>query len=169
MQWPSITGSYRFVHGAHQPGIWDHEPEEGTLPQELTPVLATLLARHTATPGQCWFAVWEGYGCLAFGADDAPAFDIPSRRLLLLTGPITAVLASLCMPPWWQSASLWWPDHRAWCVETEVDLMSTYIGGTRQCIEELVADKDLEAVIVAPADGVISDELNPPPARDRNS
>lgn len=126
-------------------------------------MLVPLLARHTTTPGRCWFAVWEGYGCLAFGAQDAPAFDIPYRRLLLFTGPITAVRASLCTPPSRQSPNLWWPDDRAWCVETEVDLMSTYVGGTRQCIEELVAHKDLEAAVVDPADGItwLSDELNP--------
>lgn len=165
MQWPAITGSLRYIHGAHQPGIWDHEPEEGSLPEELAPVLACVLARHTAAPARCWFAVWEGYGCFAFGPEDAPAFDIPYRRLLLFTGPITAVLGSLCVPPSWQSPSLWWPEDRAWCVETEVDMMSTYIGGTRQCIEELVAHDDLEATIVDSADGVTwaSDELNPAP------
>jgi hypothetical protein len=163
MQWPSITGSVGYYHGAHQPGIWDHEPEEGSLPEELAPVLAPVLARHTATPERCWFAVWEGYGCLAFSPEDAPALDLPYRRLLLFTGPITAVLGSLCAPPWWQSPSLWWPEDRAWCVETEVDMMSTYIGGTRKCIAELVAHDDLEAAIVDPADGVTwaGDELNP--------
>jgi len=69
MQWESITGALRFYHGDHQPGIWDHEPEEGSLPQELAPVLASLLAQHTATPDRCWFAVWEGFGCLDFGDD----------------------------------------------------------------------------------------------------
>ncbi len=165
MQWPSITGSRRFVHGATQPGIWDHEPEEGSLPQELAPVLASSLARHTGRPERCWFAVWEGYGCLVLSDDDTPTFEIPYRRLLLLTGPITAVWTSLCTPPSWQSPSLWWPDDRAWCVETEVDFMSTYVGGTRECVEELVAHDELEAVIIDPADGVTwaSDQLNPPP------
>lgn len=166
MQWESVTGSRRFHHGDHQQGIWDHEPAEGALPQELTPALASLLARHTATPERCWFAVWDGFGCLDFGADQPPSFEIPHRRLLLLTGPVTAVLASLCAPPWWQSPTLWWPDDRAWCVETEVDMMSTYLGGTRQCIEELAAHDGLEAVTVDPADGVTwaSDKLNPSPA-----
>jgi hypothetical protein len=166
MQWESITGALRFYHGDHQPGIWDHEPEEGSLPQELAPVLASLLAQHTATPDRCWFAVWEGFGCLDFGDDEPPAFKIPARRLLLLTGPITAVMTSLCPPPWWQSPTLWWPDDRAWCVETEVDLMASYVGGSRQLIEELVAHDEMEAMAADPGDGVtlLADELNPPPA-----
>jgi hypothetical protein len=63
--------------------------------------------------------------------------------------------------------TVWWPDDRAWCVETEVDLESTYVGGTRACIAELVGHPDLEAVTAQPADGVtwVSDQVNPAPAR----
>jgi hypothetical protein len=50
-------------------------------------------------------------------------------------------------------------------VETEVDAMSTYVGGTRACIAELTAHRDLEAMTIEPSDGVTwaSDQLNPPP------
>jgi hypothetical protein len=165
MQWPSITGSYRFEHEANQPGVWDREPDEGSLPQELAPDLCSVLARHTGTPGRCWFAVWEGWGCLAFGEDAAPAFEIPNRRLLLLTGPITAVRTSLCEESYFQSPTMWWPQDRAWYVQTEVDAMSTYVGGARKCIAELTAHQNLEAMTVEPSDGVTwaSDQLNPPP------
>jgi len=107
MQWPSITGSYRFYQGDGQPGLWEREPDEGTLPEALAPVLTSVLARHTATQGRCWFAVWEGWGALEPGARDAPVFEIPHRRLFLLTGPITAVRRSLETPPWWQAPTLW--------------------------------------------------------------
>ena len=124
-------------------------------------MLASVLSRHTRAPGRRWFAVWGGYEGLPDAA--APAFEIPNREFLLLTGPITAVLSPLGTWPWWQSPSLWWPDDRAWCVTTEVDFMSTYVGGTRECIEEL-AREDLEAVAAEPSDGVTwaSDQLNPP-------
>jgi hypothetical protein len=93
-----------------------------------------------------------------------PALEIPNRRLLLFTGPITAVATSLC-ESYFQSPSIWWPDDRTWCVETEVDGMSTYVGGASECIAELVAHNDLEAMTVEPSDGVMwaSDQLNPPP------
>jgi hypothetical protein len=99
---------------------------------------------------------------------DAPVFEIPYRRLHLLTGPITAIRRSVETEGWWQSPTLWWPDDRAWCVETEVDFASTYVGGTRACIAELAGHPDLEAVIAQPSDGVIwsSDQINPAPARD---
>jgi hypothetical protein len=168
MQWPSITGSFRFYQGDHQPGLWDREPEKGVLPEGLVPVLATALARHTATPGRCWFAVWDGWGALDPGVRDAPVFEIPHRRLFLLTGPLTAIRSSLETPPWWQPPTLWWPDDRSWCVATEIDFETTYVGGTHACIAELTSHPDLEAVIAQPADGVTwaSDQVNPAPARD---
>jgi hypothetical protein len=168
MQWPSITGSFRFYQRDHQPGLWDREPERGALPEDLVPMLIPVLARHTATPRGCFFAVWDGWGALEPGVADAPAFEIPHRRLFLLTGPTTAVCHSLEAPPWWQSPSLWWPDDRSWCVATEIDFETTYVGGTRACIAELTAHPDLEAVAVQPSDGVTwaSDQVNPAPARD---
>jgi hypothetical protein len=164
MQWPSITGEHLDGYRHPQPGIWDREPDEGSLPRELAPALVSVLSRHTGNPERCWFAVWEGWGCLAFDRAAVPAFEIPNRRLLLFVGPITAVGTSLC-ESYFQSPSIWWPDDRAWCVETEVDAMSTYVGGTSECIAELGARNDLEAMTVEPSDGVMwaSDQLNPPP------
>jgi hypothetical protein len=50
-------------------------------------------------------------------------------------------------------------------VETEVNAMTTYVGGTRECIAELTAHPDLEAMVIEPSDGVTweSDRINPPP------
>jgi hypothetical protein len=50
MQWPSITGSYRFYERANQPGLWGHKPDEGALPKVVAPALVSVLARHTGTP-----------------------------------------------------------------------------------------------------------------------
>jgi hypothetical protein len=165
MQWPSIAGSLPYRSGVSQPGVWDEEPEEGCFPEDLMPSLAAALTRHTATPERCWFAVWDGYGSLGLPDGQSPSFDIPRRSMLLLTGPVSAVRTSVSADPFWQTPNLWWPDDRAWCVATEIDFMSTYLGGTRRCLEELVGDQGLEAMIVSPADGITwgGDPLNPSP------
>jgi len=166
MQWPSLVGSWRLVHGdSHQHGVWDGEPAEGSLPRDLAMVLAEVLAGQTATPARCWFAVWEGFGALAVPKGSAPSFEVPHRRMLLLTGSVTAVGTSLCREPFWQSPNLWWPDDRAWCVATEIDLMTTYVGGSRRCVQAVLDRPELEVAIVEPADGVTyrSDSVNPPP------
>lgn len=168
MQWPSITGSFRFYQGDHQPGVWDREPEEGALPKPLVPVLTSVLAGHTAPPGRCWFGIWDGWGALEPGVREAAVFEIPQRRLYLLTGPIAALDRSLGTWLWWQTPNVWWPHDRAWFVATEIDLETTYVGGTRACIAELTGHPGLEAVEVDPADGITwaSDQVNPAPARD---
>jgi hypothetical protein len=41
---------------------------------------------------------------------------------------------------------LWWPDDRSWFVATETELATTYVGGTRKLIDQLMVDPQLEAL-----------------------
>ncbi|WP_083987199.1 hypothetical protein [Frankia sp. EI5c] len=167
MEWISITGSWRYLQSGQQPGLWDTPPLQGSLPIPQAARLAELLAPHTSTAERCWFAVWEGFGALAVPTDRSPLIPMRHRSMVALTGPLSAVTTSLEEPPWEQLASLWWPEDRAWCVATDVDLMSTYVGGSAECIDALTRDHRIEAVAV-PADQRItwdSDGLNPTPAR----
>jgi hypothetical protein len=45
-----------------------------------------------------------------------------------------------------QSPNLWWPEDRAWFVATEIDYAWTYIGGSTELIDELLADDRLEVL-----------------------
>jgi hypothetical protein len=90
----------------------------GSLPPEELTVLASLLARHTTTPGRAWFAVWEGYAQLE-GAPDA-RIELPNRGYRLLAGAVSDAV-DLFPVLGHQSPNLWWPDDRAWCVATEID------------------------------------------------
>lgn len=168
MEWTAITGSWRFARGDSQPGLWDHPPREGSLPVPQAARLAKLLEVHTSTPRRCWFAVWEGYGALAVPGHGAPRVQMPNRPMLLFSGPLAAVTTSLEIEPCDQRASLWWPEDRAWCVATDVDLMSTYVGGAQQCIAALVNDAQLEVLPVTADQSVTydGDRLNPAPPRE---
>ena len=174
MQWCSLVGccSLSGDDCRPQPGVWDVEPATGDLPRDLAIVLAEVLAEQTTTSQRCWFAVWDGFGDLAVPDDeDARSFAVPQRRMLLLAGAIGAVGASsLSVAPGWQSPNLWWPDDQAWCVGTEIDLMSTYVGGSRGCVRAIVEHRQLEAAAVESSDGIAADTdaINPsvhqPPA-----
>ena len=48
------------------------------------------------------------------------------------------------------SPNLWWPDDRAWCVATEIDLAWTYVGGSAALIDDVLASAALEAQPVSP-------------------
>jgi hypothetical protein len=93
---------------------------------------------------------------------DAPRVSIPGRDYILFAGPLGAAgelgwrsgeLLSAAYPDLGfdpdqfdpQSPSIFWPEDRAWCVATEIDLDSTYVGGSRQLIEALLGDPRFEA------------------------
>jgi hypothetical protein len=165
VQLGSITGSEAY-ESAGQPGVFDQPPLTGTLRRELLDPLVEVLARHTATPGSCCFAVWEGWGALPSEVRSAPTFSVPQRSYHLLAGPVEAIrdLADACQPlgpP--QSPNLWWPEDQAWCVATEIDLKTTYIGADRACAQELIASPGVEAALVSPDLGIdwLSDTVNP--------
>jgi hypothetical protein len=153
MQLPEITNTEGWHVDPH-PGVFDELPRAGELPEGLRAPVTDTLRSYTATPESCWFAVWEGYGALRPDVRDAPWFRLPHRKYHLFHGPIEALLMP-CEPAWWdQTANIWWPADRTWCVATEVDLMSTYVGGSTDCIAALAAHPALEAYAVDPGDPI---------------
>ena len=128
-------------------------PEAGRMPEWMLGALAALLARHTSTPGSCYFTVWDGWGLpeLVMLRGRAPHFRLRDRGYYLLAGDVGAA-AERISPLSPQHASIWWPEDRAWCVATEVDMMCTYVGGSEACVAEILADNRLEAWRVSPDD-----------------
>lgn len=139
--------------------------------------LAALLRVRTTTPDQCWFGIWDGYGWegpnAAFTRIDEPVelpvqlsdpvpeavragprARLPGRDYLLYEGPVEAGLAF--WPEQREVADLWWPEDRAWFVYGDVDLNSTYVAGSTELIEELLASPELEAVAADPSEPVVT-------------
>lgn len=127
---------------------WDHEPAIGTLPPATAEALVETLRRQTATPDKCWFGVWDGLGGLP-RRHTSGVLNFPSRPMRLLTGSVECAGQPLSDPPMQQSPSVWWPQDRAWFVATDVDLMSTFVGGTADCIAAVLANPNLEVWQVA--------------------
>ena len=94
------------MHGRSQPGRWDHEPSEGSLPADVGGPLADVLTVHTTTGDKCWFAIWEGFGGLPADVRAAPRFEVPARAYHLFQGPATAITHDV-LPPFRQSANIW--------------------------------------------------------------
>jgi hypothetical protein len=156
-------------------------PGEGTLWTEDAKVLAAIARGWTATPDDCWFCVWDGFGwdgasvSAVFTEEgqpppefveeprqdpvppavlDGPRVRLPNREYLLYTGPAEDVTAPADLSGFGQCASLWWPADRAWCVATDVDLPWTYVGGPRGLIDAILAGQRIEALPAAPGDPV---------------
>jgi hypothetical protein len=166
MQWVALTGSWDLYYHGEQPGLWDEPPEVGSLPLVQARRLVTVLGRFATTGDDCFYAVWDGFGALAVPTKNVATIAIPGRTMLLLRGPLAdAATVSMVEAPFEQSPSLWWPADRAWCVATDIDLVSTYIGCSNACIEAILDEPSLEAWRVNLEDRVDgeSDSRNPTP------
>lgn len=189
-EWGSLVGSWQLDA---QADIWDREPRTGELPRRSAGRLAALLEKHTHSPDRVCFALWEGGDVLAtrvavrsgtpekvrrraqlvaeeqvaawrtLVSSGAP-FTLPGRQMRLLGGPLSAVGAFYELhhrPP-----CQWWPEDRAWCVGTDIDLMTTYVGGSSACIDDLLRDDRIESLAVS-VDQLVTwdaDTVNPRPS-----
>jgi hypothetical protein len=151
-------------------------PLEGCLYLPDAEVLAAILRDWTATPEDCWFCVWDGYGWDAPATfarltetghspaiteerqdpvpgpvREGPRVHLPDRDYFLYRGPAEAAvtLASLDATGG-QCPNLWWPADHAWCVASEIDLEWTYVGGPSGLIDAVLADGRIEALPAAP-------------------
>lgn len=128
-------------------GVSNAQAAVGTLPPALIAALVAHLRPATTTPEQCCFAVWEGFGASVVPRTLAPGLALPHRLYHLFGGPLDAAQASYSSIAFaHQSANLWWPADRAWCVATEVDFAWTYVGGPHSLVQAVLADPRLEAV-----------------------
>lgn len=61
-----------------------------------------------------------------------------------------------------EAPNIWWPDDEAWLICTDIDLASSYIGGSVELIDAILADPELEAFPAFLSDSVTwdSDILN---------
>ncbi|WP_448626706.1 hypothetical protein [Geodermatophilus sp. URMC 64] len=159
MQWPAITGAWDYMADDDQPELWNDSPAEGHLPAAVAARVAAVLARHTATPDDCWFGVWTD------AAADAGTLVLGTRGHRLVRGPLALAAANFAPEPAEQGPNLWFPADRSWCVVTDIDLMSSYVGAGAAAVEALLDTDGVEAWPAEPDDPVTpdSDPVNPPP------
>ncbi|MFJ8692303.1 hypothetical protein [Streptomyces roseolilacinus] len=153
--WHQLIGADRDHQNASEPGlpgVWDEHPAEGPTPPDVARALIPVLARHTRTPDRCWYGLWNGYGRWDF--DAVPAFRTPGREEVLLSGTLAEAVSPVSLDEFAELPDLWWPEDRAWCLGGDVDLVSTYVGGSEALVADLLAAPELEAHRVAPGDTV---------------
>jgi hypothetical protein len=120
-------------------------PSEGSLLPRERRHLVELLRAKTGTPEHCWFCIWDGYGNIEVRG---PLVELPNRNYGLYEGPIDVAMVALDVPWMDQSPNLWWPQDRSWIVVTEIDYAWTYVGGSKELINELCSDAIIEAMQV---------------------
>lgn len=128
----------------------DHPDREGSLPDEQFGALAGLLAPFTTSSGSSYVGIWEGWGVMDTGTRVPKVhlgggFGGAYRSYVLFHGPVEPTPRLKVSPPWYQSPNMWWPEDRAWFLATEIDDPFTFVGGTRACIEKILADPRFDA------------------------
>lgn len=183
VQWHALLKRSR---GANDWTLDGAGPDRGNLPPTVLRPLLDVLSRHTGTPEDCWFGVWDGYGGRIDGlsrsdyastptssdqddADpnaaptvDSPDLILPGRDYLIGRGPLTGAADITVHWPGevWigqQSPNVFWPQDRAWFVASEIDFDSTLIGGSDYLMNELAATPGLEIWPVQPGDSLTID------------
>jgi hypothetical protein len=148
-------------------------PRQGTLDPDDVVALIGILRQHTSTPERCWFCLWDGYGwggsaVAVFRTSEEPAspprapvdpippqvregrkVEMAERSYFLYAGPIDDALAFTRHRS--QTPNLFWPDDRAWCVASEIDRTSSYLGGSFALVNEVVGFDNIEALRIDPS------------------
>lgn len=180
IRWDEVAAwSGRTMHGLAQfaaianpldvqagPAPFIARPEDGALPRPSLAALVGTLAVYTATPESCFVGVWEGRGWLHSELVETARLELPERAHLIFEGLLVAVLDLGWLAPggpfMHEAPSVMWPADRAWFVSTDVDLDSTYVGGSTALVNALRSDRRLEVWPASPSDSITvgSDEIN---------
>jgi len=119
--------------------------------EELALIVETL--RPFTPPSEpCVFLVWEGYGVEELQSNKAPRIDIGHPHLIF-EGTLDSALGFV-WNGWEQPPNMWWPQNRAWCVASEIDLDTAVIGGSRELIEAFLEHPQLECLPVSADDPI---------------
>jgi hypothetical protein len=165
-QWHDI--SLPQLKPAPEPPWHGQGPEEGSPYVADIDALVDHLAAFTSSSERSYFCVWVGYlglGSATFAPRGAPQVKrpmrgapkavvaLPHREYGLVEAPLSfATSLDGVSDGFHKTANLWWPEDRAWCVASEIDLRWTYVGGSGELIAQILADERLEALPVLPGD-----------------
>ena len=137
-------------------------PDEGTIPVAVSTPLMDLLTPHTGFAA-CWVGLWQGWGRTWYVRHvPLPTKSVDTgggREWDLFRAPLEEAFAPFLEN---QTASLIWAADRSWWLTTDIDLDSTYIGGSARLIESVLATDKLETWPAQPEDNITwdADRLN---------
>lgn len=191
MQWHKLIG-LDDPSTAESPQPYPHpgtdwgggDPATGEIDAATLSALRAVLARHTDdSAAHCFFGLSTIYGGVEEHYSAAVQLRWRAREFIVFAGPLDAAdqmgyeatssgLARLVDGRWervspsshWfsQPPNLIWPADHSWFVQSEVDLDSTLVGGSRALVDELLASPELEAWEVERGDSLEAwaDEIN---------
>lgn len=190
MQWHRLIGldeppgGRSYGPGPGSEGEWaGSDPPTGEMDMATLNALCQVLARHTDDPAHCFLALSTIHGGVEEHYAGAVQLRWPARDFIVFFGPLDAAgemgyeatSAGLARRPdgsWepvppspaWlrQPPNLIWPADHSWFVQSEYDLDSTLVGGSRALVNDVLASPELETWEVEREDSLEAwaDEIN---------
>jgi hypothetical protein len=120
--------------------------------EEQIRLIVDVLGRHTSTPDDAYFCLWDGWGTRFPGFK--PMVRIPNRAYYLFQGP----LADLGQwgtgndPDDSPDPAFVWPADRAWCLANDVDQHWVGVGAEEEALQALLDHPKLDVVKADPAE-----------------
>jgi len=160
----------RFIPDPTREGQQEHEADLDASPGEVDQWrrLLELVAVDTADPGDCYFALWDGWG-FPRSAQRWPTFGVPrgarlpARAYFLFHGSLSEAAAwdggypaqaGIWGPPEFAGGgapAFVWPADHSWCITADIDPHWAAIGASAPLIGRLIDDPGLDAVEADPA------------------
>jgi hypothetical protein len=122
-----------------EPGCWPryvYGPAEGLLKEREAAALISILSAFSSS-SNCYFRFAE----MPYIGTDKP---------LLHSGPLEQLQRFLKETDRQFTPEYWWPEDRSWCVCSDYDLCFTIVGGSKQLVDCILTNADLESIKVTP-------------------
>ena len=117
--------------------------------EEQIRLIVDVLGRHTSTPDDAYFGLWDGWGTRIPGFK--PMVRIPNRAYYLFQGPL-ADLGQWGTGDDALAPAFVWPSDQAWCLAKDVDQHWIGVGGDDAALQELLSHPKLDVVKSDPAE-----------------
>lgn len=157
MQWDEtvIAAASQLPHTWLEPAMGDPDPR-------VARALVDVLTRHTSTPGNCYFAHWDGYGGPHGFADRIVTLP-PDRDMLTYSGTLEDGAHALGEESTGvgqgRRAARWWPEDLAWCVGQDIYARSLLVGCSAPALKDLFAHPDLDIMSIREHDSVLPEDF----------
>ncbi len=117
--------------------------------EEQIRTIVDVLGRHTGTPDDAYFCLWDGWGTRIPGFK--PMVRIPNRAYYLFQGPL-ADLGRWGTDDDSPAPAFVWPADQAWCLAKDVDQHWIGVGADEAALQELLGHPQLDVVKADPAE-----------------
>lgn len=119
------------------------ETEEGSMDREVYENLLKHLVSHTGEQSSYFY--YDEMKILSSNSYSGIPAELSGKLYVGSLGEVLDFFENIDLN---HTPTFWWPEDKSWCVATDYDCSYSVVGGSRELINELLNDKELEAIEV---------------------